>query len=84
MLDGVSEIIWRGEMRFIYIDVCNLTIPRRPAACSWVVCFKNKPSYTQADTQEGFFTLPAFVGNTKQYKNTTFSYPRKCLWMSRV
>lgn len=45
MLDDVSEIIWRGEIRFIYIDVCNLTIPRRPAACSWVVCFKNKPSY---------------------------------------
>lgn len=84
MLNDVSEIIWRREMRVIYIDVCNLTIPRRSAACSWVVCLKNKPHYTQADTQEGFFTLPAFVGNSKQYKNTTFSYPRKCLWMSRV
>lgn len=52
-------------MRVIYIDVCNLTIPRRPAACRWVVCLKNKPSYTQAGTQEGFLTLPAFVGNTK-------------------
>lgn len=84
MLDEVSEIIWRREMRVIYIDVWNLTIPRRPAGCSWVVCLKNKPSYTQADTQEGFLTLSAFLGNTKQSKNVACSYLRKCLWMSRV
>lgn len=71
-------------MRIIDIDARNLTSVRRPAACNWVVCLENKLSSAQAKTQKGFFTLPGFVGDAKQYKNTVFLCPRKCLQMSRV
>lgn len=79
MLDDVSRAICRREMRIIDIDACNLTSVTRPEASSWVVCLKNKSSYTQVERPEDFFRLPAFVGDTKQCKNTTFLCSRKCL-----
>lgn len=47
MLDDVSGAIWNREMRIFDTDACNLTSVRKPAACSWVVCLKNKSSYAK-------------------------------------